>query len=58
MENAIPAVVGLVVLSTCVVLFSGVVPTRYQTWPVIFGGALAIPLFLVVMGGIVGLVLG
>lgn len=46
------------VLSTCIVLFGGVVPRQYQTWTVITIGAFAIPIFMVVMNGFVGIFLG
>lgn len=45
-------------LSTCVVLFSGVVPREQQTWGVILAGAIGIPVFLVLMAGFLGVILG
>lgn len=43
-ETAIATVVGCYALSIVIVLFSGGVPSKWRTWPVVHMTALAIPI--------------
>ncbi len=56
--TASSTIVTFIVLAMLIVCWGGVVPREYQTWPVILGAAVGIPVFLLVMATLFGLILG
>ncbi len=45
-ENIIALIFGCYMIAITIVLFSGAVPTKWRTWPVIHGVAWAVPVMV------------
>lgn len=57
-SDAVAGVVTLIVLATIIVCWGGVFQPKNQNWTTILTVALAIPFFILLMAGVVGIFLG